>query len=168
MSIGDETLRQAPSAGARKPVGIRILDARLGRDFPLPAYATPGAAGLDLRAMLDEDRVLAPGETLLVPAGFALEIGDPRLCAQIHPRSGRATREGLVLANQTGIIDSDYQGPVLVPLYNRGPAALTLHVGERVAQMVFVVVQQVRLTPLNEPQPPSARGSGGFGSTGND
>ena len=122
-----------------------ILDQRLGKEFPLPHYATPGSAGLDLRACLDEPLTLAPGETELVPTGIAIHIADPGLAAVLLPRSGLGHKHGIVLGNLVGLIDSDYQGQVLVSCWNRGQAAFTIEPGDRIAQMVFVPVVQVEL-----------------------
>ena len=120
----------------------KILDPRLGSQFPLPSYATPGSAGLDLRAMLQEDLTLQPGETVLIPTGQAIHIADPGLAALILPRSGLGHKHGIVLGNLVGLIDSDYQGELMVSCWNRGQAAFTLAVGERLAQLVLVPVVQ--------------------------
>ncbi len=143
----------------------KVLDPRLGRDFPLPGYATAGSAGLDLRAMLPQDTLLAAGETLLVPTGIALYLGEPTRCGLIVPRSGLGTKSGIVLANLTGVIDSDYQGPIMVPLWNRGQGDFLIRVGMRIAQLLVMPVERVALEVCTK-FPPSARGEGGFGSTG--
>lgn len=143
----------------------RILDPRLGRDFPLPEYATPGSAGLDLRAMLQEDLTLQPGETVLIPTGLAIHIADPGLAALILPRSGLGHKHGIVLGNLVGLIDSDYQGELMVSCWNRGQAAFTLAVGERLAQLVLVPVVQAHFE-LVEQFDDSQRGAGGFGHSG--
>jgi dUTP pyrophosphatase len=142
---------------------VRVLDARL-HEVP-PAYATPGAAGLDLRACLDAPLVLAPGEAQLVPTGLAIHIGDPGYAALILPRSGLGHRHGIVLGNLVGLIDSDYQGQLMVSAWNRGREAFTIQPLERIAQLVVVPVAQVRLNVV-EAFEASARGAGGFGSTG--
>ena len=146
-------------------IRLKVLDPRLGRDFPLPEYATSGSAGVDLRAMLAQDEILAGGEVRLVPAGFAIHIADPGICAAIYPRSGLGFKQGIVLGNLTGIIDSDYQGPILMPIWNRSAVPFPLKVGMRIAQMVFMPVLQAKFTLVNEFDNTS-RGSGGFGSTG--
>ncbi|MNF58419.1 dUTP pyrophosphatase [Pseudomonas linyingensis] len=143
----------------------RILDPRLGRDFPLPDYATPGSAGLDLRAMLQEELVLEPGQTVLIPTGLAIHVADPGLAALILPRSGLGHKHGIVLGNLVGLIDSDYQGELMVSCWNRGQNAFTLAVGERLAQLVLVPVVQARFE-LVEQFDDSQRGAGGFGHTG--
>ena len=144
-------------------IDIRILDERL-RDN-LPAYATPGAAGLDLRACITDAIDLAPGATILVPAGFSLHIGDPGLAAIILPRSGLGARHGIVLGNLVGLIDSDYQGPIMVSLWNRSAKPYRIEPMERVAQMVIQPVVQARFQVV-EAFCETERGSGGFGSTG--
>ncbi len=142
---------------------IRLLDTRL-REL-LPAYATAGSAGIDLRACLDAALELAPGATALVPAGFAIHLADPGLAAVILPRSGLGHRNGIVLGNLVGLIDSDYQGPLMVSLWNRSATAYRIEPMERVAQLAIIRVNQVRLRAV-ENFDQSARGSGGFGSTG--
>ncbi|MBD8615900.1 dUTP diphosphatase [Pseudomonas rhizosphaerae] len=143
----------------------KILDPRLGRDFPLPHYATPGSAGLDLRAMLQQDTLLASGQTLLIPTGLSIYIGDPGLAAMILPRSGLGHKHGIVLGNLVGLIDSDYQGELMVSCWNRGDSAFTLTVGERIAQLVLVPVVQAHFE-LVESFDESQRGTGGFGHSG--
>ena len=143
----------------------KILDPRLGQDFPLPEYATPGSAGLDLRAMLQSDTVLEPGQTLLIPTGIAIHIGDPGLAALILPRSGLGHKHGIVLGNLVGLIDSDYQGELMVSCWNRGLSDFTIAVGERIAQLVLVPVVQARFE-LVEQFDSSDRGAGGFGHSG--
>lgn len=144
---------------------MKLLDQRLGGEFPLPDYATAGSAGMDLRAMLDAPLVLDPGEARLVASGMAIHIADPTLCAVVLPRSGLGHKQGLVLGNLTGLIDADYQGPLMISLWNRGDAPVTISPGDRVAQLVFVPVVQVALEPCDEFSH-SSRGSGGFGHTG--
>ena len=148
-----------------KPVQIKILDARLGTEFPLPDYATVGSAGLDLRACLDGPLELAPGQTELVPTGIAIHINDPGYAAVLIPRSGMGHKHGIVLGNLTGLIDSDYQGQVFVSIWNRGSKAYDIEPGERIAQMVFVPVEQVGFEVVEEFDD-SERGEGGFGHSG--
>lgn len=148
-----------------RDVEMRVLDSRLGRDFPMPDYATAGSAGMDLRAMLDAQITLAPGETSLIPTGIAIHIGDPELCAVILPRSGLGHKHGFVLGNLVGLIDADYQGSLMVSGWNRGGAAFTIAPGDRIAQLVFLPVARVALRVVPE-FADSARGSGGFGHTG--
>jgi len=142
---------------------IKILDARM-RDY-LPAYATTGSAGLDLRACLDEAITLEPGQTMLVPTGLAIHIADPGFAAMILPRSGLGHKHGVVLGNLVGLIDSDYQGQLMISTWNRGETAFTLNPMERLAQMVIVPVVQARFNIVEDFEE-SARGAGGFGSTG--
>ena len=144
---------------------VRILDPRIGGEFPLPHYATGGSAGLDLRACLDSPLMLAPGQAELVPTGIAIHLDDPGLAAMLLPRSGLGHKHGIVLGNLVGLIDSDYQGQVMVSCWNRGQADFTIAPGERIAQMVIVPVVQVEFEVVdgfNE----SRRGAGGFGSSG--
>ncbi|MCQ4302463.1 dUTP diphosphatase [Stutzerimonas frequens] len=143
----------------------KILDPRFGRDFPLPEYATPGSAGLDLRAMLQQDTVLEPGQTLLIPTGLAIHIADPTLAALILPRSGLGHKHGIVLGNLVGLIDSDYQGELMVSCWNRGQSAFSIAVGERIAQLMLVPVVQARFE-LVDNFDSSDRGAGGFGHSG--
>jgi dUTP pyrophosphatase len=154
------TLRQA--LGDRV-VDVRVLDARMAEH--LPAYATPGSAGLDLRACLDAPLVLAPGQSQLIPTGLSIHIGDPGLCAMLLPRSGLGHKHGIVLGNLVGLIDSDYQGPLMVSCWNRGQSAFTIEPMERIAQMVIVPVVQAAFRRV-ESFDVSSRGEGGFGSTG--
>jgi dUTP pyrophosphatase len=144
-------------------IDLKVLDARLNEQ--LPAYATPGSAGLDLRACVTEALVLAPGETTLIPTGLAIHIADPGLAAMILPRSGLGHKHGIVLGNLVGLIDSDYQGPLMVSCWNRGSTAFTILPLERIAQLVIVPVVQASFRVVTE-FGDSARGSGGFGSTG--
>jgi len=148
-----------------RAVELKILDPRLGADFPLPQYATDGAAGLDLRACLDAPLTLAPGAVALIGTGFALHIADPGLAAVLLPRSGLGHKHGIVLGNLVGLIDSDYQGEVKVSCWNRGAAPFTVEPGERIAQLVLVPVVQARFEVVEE-FGASERGAGGFGSTG--
>ncbi|HLW23667.1 MAG TPA: dUTP diphosphatase [Steroidobacteraceae bacterium] len=149
----------------RQRVKLRILDERIGRVFPLPAHATPGSAGMDLRACLDEPLVLAPGEAQLVSTGVSIFVEDPGLAALLLPRSGLGHKQGIVLGNLVGLIDSDYQGPLMVSCWNRGSTAFTIQPGDRIAQMVIVPVVQVDFDVVQEFSS-SERGSGGFGSSG--
>jgi dUTP pyrophosphatase len=155
----------APSPGARHALKVRILDKRIGSEFPLPAYATSGSAGLDLRACLDAPLTLAPGKAELLPTGLAIHLHDPGLAAVILPRSGLGHKHGVVLGNLVGLIDSDYQGQLMVSCWNRGSVEFVVQPGERIAQMVIVPVVQVRLDVV-EAFEESARGAGGFGHTG--
>jgi dUTP pyrophosphatase len=146
-----------------RTLDVKILDERI-RDM-LPHYGTPGAAGLDLRACLDAPLTLNPGESRLVPSGIAIHIGDPAFAALILPRSGLGAKNGIVLGNLVGLIDSDYQGPLMVSVWNRGQAAFTIQPMDRIAQLVVVPVQQVQFNFV-EDFTASERGAGGFGSTG--
>lgn len=149
-----------------KPVlRFKVLDPRLGRDFPLPQYATGGSAGLDLRACCEGPLTLAPGQTEMVSSGLAIHLDDPGLAAVILPRSGLGARHGVVLGNLVGLIDSDYQGPVTMALWNRGERAFTIEPGDRVAQLVVIPVLQVELVQTADFSP-TARGDGGYGHTG--
>lgn len=144
-------------------IDLKVLDARMAEQ--LPAYATPGSAGLDLRACLDAPLVLEPGQSQLIPTGIAIHIGDPGLAAIILPRSGLGHKHGIVLGNLVGLIDSDYQGPLMVSCWNRSEAAFTVQPLERIAQMIIVPVVQARFRRVAE-FGDSSRGEGGFGSTG--
>jgi dUTP pyrophosphatase len=156
-------VRGAPAG--RCALQVRILDARLGTEFPLPAYATEGSAGLDLRACLEAPLALTPGKAELIPSGLAIHLSDPRLAALILPRSGLGHRHGIVLGNLVGLIDSDYQGQLMVSCWNRGAEPFTIRPGERIAQLVIVPVVQVQLEVVPEFSA-SARGAGGFGHSG--
>jgi dUTP pyrophosphatase len=146
-------------------IALKILDPRVGREFPLPEPATRGSAGVDLRAMLDADHELAPDATLLIPTGIAIHIEDPGYAAMILPRSGLGHKHGIVLGNLVGLIDSDYQGPLMVSCWNRGRQPFRIAVGERIAQLVIVPVLQPRFQIVDD-FAESHRGSGGFGSSG--
>ena len=146
-------------------VQLKILNPKVGSEYPLPAYATDGSAGMDLRACLDAPIVLEPGQTVLIPTGLALYIGDPSLAATILPRSGLGHKHGVVLGNLVGLIDSDYQGELLISCWNRGQHAYTVQPGERIAQLVIVPVVQPTLRVV-EDFVATARGSGGFGHSG--
>ena len=152
-------------SGTRAPLRVRIIDPRLGVDFPLPQYATAGSAGLDLRACLEKPLDLAPGRAELIPTGLAIYLADPGLAAMILPRSGLGHRHGIVLGNLVGLIDSDYQGELMVSCWNRGQEPFTLKPGERIAQLVVVPVVQVDLQIVPNFEA-TARGAGGFGHSG--
>jgi len=144
---------------------VRVLDARFGQQWPLPAYATDGSAGLDLRAALDEPLDLLPGDAVLVPSGLAIHIGDPGLCAVVLPRSGLGHKHGIVLGNGTGLIDADYQGPLMISVWHRGKDAFTIEPGDRIAQLVILPVVRATLNVVDT-FVETARGSGGFGHSG--
>ena len=148
-----------------KKIDVKILDPRVGQQFPLPTYATSGSAGLDLRACLDDAVELAPGATTLVPTGLAIHIADPSLAAVILPRSGLGHKKGIVLGNLVGLIDSDYQGEIMVSLWNRSGTPCTIEPMERIAQLVVIPVVQPEFTVVDA-FADSERGTGGFGSTG--
>lgn len=148
-----------------KSIQLKILDSRIGSDFPLPEYATAGSAGVDMRACINAPITLAPGETHLIPTGIALHIKDPGLAAVLLPRSGLGHRHGIVLGNLVGLIDSDYQGQIFVSCWNRGKESFTIQPGERVAQMVFVPVVRAEFETVVSFQE-SDRGEGGFGHSG--
>jgi len=148
-----------------RSIELKILDSRVGEVFPLPHYATDGSAGLDMRACIDDALTVAPGDTVLVPSGLAIHIADPGLAAVLLPRSGLGHKHGLVLGNLTGLIDSDYQGQVFVSIWNRGSKLYEIQPGERIAQMVFVPVEQVEFKVVDEFDD-SSRGAGGFGHSG--
>lgn len=146
-------------------IQLKILDARIGSKFPLPRFATPGSAGVDLCACLDEHLYVAPGVTHLIPTGIAIHVADPGLAAVLLPRSGLGHKHGIVLGNLVGLIDSDYQGQILVSCWNRGQASYAIEPGDRIAQMVFVPIVQVEFEVVAE-FATSRRGDGGFGHTG--
>ncbi len=148
-----------------KKIQVKILDDRIGQTFPLPSYATPGSAGLDLRACLDQALTLSPGQTELIPTGMAIHIEDPSLCAMILPRSGLGHKHGIVLGNLVGLIDSDYQGQLFVSCWNRGDTIFTVEPGERIAQLVLVPVVQADFEVVDS-FTDTERGAGGFGSSG--
>ncbi len=146
-------------------IQLKILDRRLGDEFPFPTYATEGSAGIDLRACLETALEVKPGETHLIPTGMAIHIADPGYAAMILPRSGLGHKHGIVLGNLVGLIDSDYQGQLLVSCWNRGNTPFTVNIGERIAQLVIVPVVQARFEIVSEFNS-SQRGAGGFGSSG--
>jgi deoxyuridine 5'-triphosphate nucleotidohydrolase len=150
---------------ARRPLKVRILDSRIGSEFPLPQYATAGSAGMDLRACLDKPLSLEPGRAELLPTGLSIYVEDPGLAAVILPRSGLGHKHGIVLGNLVGLIDSDYQGQLMVSVWNRGREAYTVQPGERIAQLVIVPVVQVQLEVV-EDFAATSRGAGGFGHSG--
>lgn len=144
---------------------VKPLDSRYGDAWPLPAYATNASAGLDLRAALDAPLALAPGDAALIPSGLAIHIADPALCAVVLPRSGLGHKHGIVLGNGTGLIDADYQGPLMISAFNRGADAYTIEPGDRIAQLVILPVVRATLEVVDT-FVDSARGAGGFGHTG--
>jgi dUTP pyrophosphatase len=148
-----------------RDIELKILDKRIGKEFPIPRYATDGSAGIDLYACLDEHVHIAPGETTLVPSGIALHIDDPHLAAMILPRSGLGHKHGIVLGNLVGLIDSDYQGQIFISVWNRGNQPFTIEPGDRIAQMIIVPIAIANFKVVDE-FTPSARGAGGFGHTG--
>lgn len=150
---------------SQRTLQVKVLDPRIGGEWPLPDYATAHSAGLDLRAALDAPLALAPGQAVLAPSGLAIHIGDPGLCAMILPRSGLGHKHGIVLGNGTGLIDADYQGPLMVSLWNRSPTAFTVAPGDRIAQLVLMPVVRAGLQVVDTFEE-SARGQGGFGHTG--
>ncbi len=150
---------------ALQPLQVKLLDPRFGDSWPLPAYATEASAGMDLRAATEAPLVLAPGDTALVPSGLAIHVADPDLCAVILPRSGLGHRHGIVLGNGTGLIDADYQGPLLISVWNRGRETFTIEPGDRIAQLVVLPIVRVALQVVDTFSD-STRGSGGFGHTG--
>lgn len=148
-----------------KKMQLKVLDRRLGGEIPMPSYATDGSAGLDLRACIDGDLTIQPGETVLLPTGLSLYVEDPSLAAVILPRSGLGHKHGIVLGNLVGLIDSDYQGQLMVSCWNRSKDAFIVAVGERIAQLVVVPVVQIEFDIVDEFEE-TQRGDGGFGSTG--
>ncbi len=148
-----------------KSIDIKILDPRVGKDFPLPAYATDGSAGMDLRACLTHAVILEPGQTELIGTGIAIHIGDPSLAATLLPRSGLGHKHGIVLGNLVGLIDSDYQGELMVSVWNRGNTTFSIEPGERIAQMVIIPVVKVDFNIVSD-FTETDRGEGGFGHSG--
>ena len=149
----------------RQDVQVKILDPRVGNEIPLPTYSTDGSAGMDLRACPDQPVVIQPGKTILVPTGIAIFLADPGLAALLLPRSGLSHKRGIVLGNLVGLIDSDYQGPLMVSAWNRSSESFTIHPGDRIAQLVVVPIVQAEFEVVEEFDF-SSRGSGGFGHTG--
>ena len=148
-----------------KKIDVKILDSRIGTEFPLPAYATSGSAGLDLRALVEESFEIQPGETKLIPTGLSIYIADPNLAAVILPRSGLGHKNGIVLGNLVGLIDSDHQGPLMVSMWNRGSQPFKVEVGDRIAQLVFVPVVQAEFNIVSDFEQ-TERGEGGIGHSG--
>lgn len=146
-------------------IQLKILDPRIGSEFDIPDYATDGSAGMDLRACVDQATAIAPGQTVLIPTGMSIYVADPGLAAVLLPRSGLGHKHGIVLGNLTGLIDSDYQGPLMVSVWNRGDTEFTVEPGDRIAQMVFVPIVQVQFDIVDE-FVVSERAAGGFGHTG--
>jgi len=157
--------QQHVALGKQVPVQVKILDARIGTQFPLPRYETQDSAGLDLRACLDAALTLAPGETHLIPTGISIYIGNSNLAAVILPRSGLGHKHGIVLGNLVGLIDADYQGPLMVSCWNRGQNTYTVEPGDRIAQLVFLPIVRANFEVVSEFQA-TARGTGGFGHSG--
>jgi dUTP pyrophosphatase len=153
------------SALANLPIQLKILDPRLGTTFPLPRYETQDSAGLDLRACLDHALIIQPGETQLIPTGISIYIGDPTLTAIILPRSGLGHKNGIVLGNLVGLIDADYQGPLMISCWNRGHLAYTIEPGDRIAQLVFLPIVRINFEVVDE-FTATTRGTGGFGHSG--
>jgi dUTP pyrophosphatase len=149
----------------RTTLEVKLLDPRHGREWPLPEYATASSAALDLRAALDTPLTLAPGDAALVPSGLAIHLADPELCALVLPRSGLGHRHGIVMGNGTGLIDADYQGPLLISVFNRGAEAFTIEPGDRIAQLLVLPIVRATLQVVDTFEP-STRGAGGFGHTG--
>jgi len=153
------------STPATQAIEVKLLDPRFGDEWPLPAYATAASAGMDLRAAVEAPLVLGSGDTALVPSGISIHLADPHLCAVVLPRSGLGHRHGIVLGNGTGLIDADYQGPLLISVWNRSAEAFTIQPGDRIAQLVVLPITRVSLQVVDT-FADSARGEGGFGHTG--
>jgi dUTP pyrophosphatase len=159
-----ENLVMMPQAN-HSLIQVKILDPRIGNTFPLPRYETQDSAGMDLRACLEKTLTIAPGETHLIPTGISIYIGDSQMAAVILPRSGLGHKHGIVMGNLVGLIDADYQGPLMISCWNRGQAAYSIEPGDRVAQLVFLPIARVQFDIVNEFQA-TARGAGGFGHSG--
>ena len=153
------------TAAGHKRIQLKVLDERVGKEFPLPRYETADAAGLDLRACIDEELTIEPGSTHLIPTGISIYIGDPTLAAVILPRSGLGHKHGIVLGNLVGLIDADYQGPLMVSCWNRGDQAYTVKPGDRLAQLVFLPIVRAEFDVVSEYEA-TERGAGGFGHSG--
>jgi dUTP pyrophosphatase len=160
-----EQLMKTQPVAASHAIQLKILDPRLGTTYPLPRYETADSAGLDLRACLDAALTLAAGDTTLIPTGISIYIGDPQLAAVILPRSGLGHKNGIVLGNLVGLIDADYQGPLMISCWNRSQVAYTIEPGDRIAQLVFLPIARVQFDVV-EQFGETSRGSGGFGSSG--
>lgn len=160
-----ETIARLEDQQFTLPIQVKILDNRIGTEFPLPRYETSDSAGMDLRACLNEKLVLQPGDANLIPTGIAIYIGDPTLAATILPRSGLGHKHGIVLGNLVGLIDADYQGPLMISCWNRGQNAYTIEPGDRIAQLVFLPIARIHFEVVSEFNETS-RGTGGFGSSG--
>jgi dUTP pyrophosphatase len=161
----EATLLKTPASASTSAIQLKILDKRLGDTFPLTKYETQDSAGLDLRACLDEPLVIAPGATHLIPTGISVYIGDPNLAAVILPRSGLGHKSGIVLGNLVGLIDADYQGPLMISCWNRGQVAYTIEPGDRIAQLVFLPIARIHFDIVDD-FTQTSRGSGGFGHSG--
>lgn len=155
----------AKSASSLQAIEVKLLDPRFGDEWPLPAYATEASAGMDLRAALEAPLTLASGDTALIPSGISIHLADPHLCAVVLPRSGLGHRHGIVLGNGTGLIDADYQGPLLISVWNRSQEGFTIQPGDRIAQLVVLPITRVSLQVVDT-FADSTRGEGGFGHTG--
>lgn len=149
----------------KQTVQVKILDSRIGKEIAMPEYATNGSAGLDLRACIDETLIIKPGETILIPTGISVYLSNPNIAAMLLPRSGLGHKHGIVLGNLVGLIDADYQGPLMVSLWNRGNSEFTIETGDRIAQMVVVPIIQCDFELVNEFEE-TTRGKGGFGHSG--
>ncbi|NDK39772.1 dUTP diphosphatase [Pseudoxanthomonas gei] len=158
-------MSNATRPAAVQSIEVKLLDPRFGDDWPLPAYATEASAGMDLRAAIEAPLLLGPGDTALLPSGISIHLADPHLCAVVLPRSGLGHRHGIVLGNGTGLIDADYQGPLLISVWNRSPEPFTIQPGDRIAQLVVLPITRVSLQVVDT-FADSARGEGGFGHTG--
>lgn len=165
LEMEDMPIRSEKASLPCLPVQLKVLDARMGKEFPLPRYETAEAAGLDLRACIEQSLTIHPGETHLIPTGIAIYIENPTMAAVILPRSGLGHKHGLVLGNLVGLIDADYQGPLMVSCWNRGQSAYTIEPGDRIAQLVFLPIVRTQFKVVTE-FATTDRGSGGFGHSG--